>query len=617
MTNPTTLFDFFVDKKFVDNSKKFSCIQTAILRYYLTASTGKRLKGDKLLQEQIPKQIKKLKKIEVNSSFDVQFHLELIRKGGEMYGKTKRQMGHHVSYGKRFFNFVAESLAPIQLEVKKRDKNDVLSYTEAIMDKSEFCAAPKINSRKTIIQNQPELYLPELKNKYPLSGNLELYKISKLALDKIFKVISNYKKYRRKGNQKCREVSANRDAKNVLRFIGWYKQQYQLSIDEVEIEKIFPVISPYKYFTEYDLSCLSNKNFADMARKEWILKQNIKEKSRDFRRVLDEYLFDFLAKASVKTKNQYLQSLINFTYLLYKDITDVEENDNFQDISLVRSMKACKRDLNKGKQEKMDKVIPFIWSEIETVCERLREEANQDYEYSSREKNNKGPKLTKRLKALHLQDFLAIAFFCIMPPDRQRTFRELTFGETLKYGIRDVERNTFTDYKKLKSEEEAKYYIHLLPHQYKTGDTYGTYWHEIKNVNYKDGKCFYDYLNQWLFEGYRDELATAEETNAVFIRTRKGVAYGKGESEKEDGYFGKFIVNIFKRKTKFPLNSHALRTVFVTHINNLGLSEEERKAFAHMMHHDLKTANQTYNNQTSDEKMALALKLLDSLDTVI
>jgi hypothetical protein len=87
-----------------------------------------------------------------------------------------------------------------------------------------------------------------------------------------------------------------------------------------------------------------------------------------------------------------------------------------------------------------------------------------------------------------------------MPPDRQRTFRELTFGKTLKYGIRDEKRNTFTSYDKLKQEEEPKYYIHLLSHQYKTGDTYGTYWHEIKNVTYKDGKQFYDYLNQWLFE---------------------------------------------------------------------------------------------------------------------
>ena len=48
-----------------------------------------------------------------------------------------------------------------------------------------------------------------------------------------------------------------------------------------------------------------------------------------------------------------------------------------------------------------------------------------------------------------------------MPLDRQRTFRELTFGKTLKYGLRDKKRNIFIDYNNLEKVQIPKYYIHL------------------------------------------------------------------------------------------------------------------------------------------------------------
>ena len=614
VSNPTSLYNFFTDSKFVNSVDKFNCIQTAILRYYLTACTGKRLKNERLNQDAISKQIHKLKKIQVDSTFDINSHLELIKKGGEMYGKTKSQMKSHVSYGKRFFDFVDKSVNSNESQ-EQHNKDAILPLEEAIMDKSKWVKTPRKIGGKTILKNDPSLYLKELKAKYPNLSEEKIFQKAEYSLKNIFKTFDSFIEYRKKT---CRERTCNKELDSILRFIGWYKIDNNLSIEQLNIKEIIPVISPY---IEYKEEELNDDNFiTKVAKKEWVLKKRIKDKSKKFIFFLNKYLFEHKTNIKVSSKEIIVQSLIYFCRFLYKNITDVEENDDYQDISLINRLRVFNRDLAKiteikGKKEEN---VPFTWEEIELVCERLRKEANQNFEYHKLHKNNKGHKLTKRKKALHLQKFLVIAFFCVMPPDRQRTFRELTFGETLKYGIRD-KNNIFRSHETLEAEEIPKYYIHLLPHQYKTGKTYGTYWYEINNIEYEDNTRFYDYLNQWLFEGYRDELATVEKTNAVFIRTLEGVSFKSGDEGKdknEANCFGAFIKNIFQRKTKYPLNPHALRNIYVTHINNLGLPEETRKAIAYMMHHDLETANKTYNKQTPDEKIALGVDYLKQLHSV-
>ena len=607
---PTSLYDFFTDSKFINSVDKFSCIQTAILRYYLTAYTGKRLKSDRLNQGAISKQIQKLKKIQVDSTFDVDSHIELIKKGGEMYGKTKEGMKSHVSYGKRFFDFIYQSINSNQ-ERKEYDKDTILSYTEAIMDKSESYKKKRRKGKITFLKNDPNLYLKELKSKYQNLNEKDIFQKAQHNLERIFNTINSFVEYRKKT---CRRATYKKDVGDILRFMGWYKIENNLSIEQLDIKKIIPVISPY---IEYSDKELDDDNFiTKIAREEWILKKRIKDESKKFIAVLNKYLFEYKAHVSVRSKEMTVQSLIEFCRFLYKDITDLEENDNYQDISVINRLRVYNRDLPKTTKTKEEENIPFTWEEIEIVCERLRKEANQDFNYTKHNINNKGKKLTKKRKAVHIQKFLAIAFFCVMPPDRQRTFRDLTFGETLKYGIRG-KNNVFRSYETLEVGETPRYYIHLLPHQYKTGETYGTYWHEINNVQYEDGKRFYDYLDQWFFEGYRNELAKGK-TDSVFIGSKEGISYktrhkGKNNEDLDASHFGNYIKNIFLRLTKYPLNPHALRKIYITHLNNKNVSEEIRRAIAYMMHHDLETANKIYNKQTPDEKIALGVDYLKQL----
>lgn len=597
---PTSLYSFFVDSKFVKSTPKYNCIQTAILRYYLTAYTGKRLKTERLNDATIKKQVQKLKKIEVSSDFDIPSHLELIKKGGEMYGKTKTQMKSHVSYGKRFFEFVYSSVNSHSVNKQTKDSK-YFHYKEVIMDKSAW-VENRDNSNKTVyLKKDPNYYIPELKVKYPKLEKDKLYRIAKTNVDKNYKIINSYIEYK---SQTCTLFTVRNNVKKITRFLGWYKTFYKLSIDELDIYQIIPVINPHIEVPKD----LSNESLTDLAKKELILKSTIKAKVSEFMKAVNKFYSDYLKNSGKGNKREYVQALINLSCFLYKDITDTTEYSKFQDISLINQLRVFMTEISNLREIKKDKIIPFTWEEIEAVCERLRMEATPDRRYSSVRKNNKGGRLTKRQKALRLQDFLAIAFFVVMPPDRQRTIRELCFGETLKYGIRDARLNLFTDYKDLKEGEAPKYYIHLLPHQYKTGKTYGIYWHEINNVRYKDGTTFYDYLNKYLFEGYRDELAI-NKTNDLFIREKTRTSFKDGEYL--EIHFTAFIKNIFLRKTKYPLSPHRLRDIFITHINNQNLDENVRKSIAYMMHHDIQTADRAYNQQSSDEKMALAINYIN------
>jgi hypothetical protein len=155
------------------------------------------------------------------------------------------------------------------------------------------------------------------------------------------------------------------------------------------------------------------------------------------------------------------------------------------------------------------------------VLEKIRFEANL--------KTHKDGKYQRKrsllTQAKSLQRFVLLGLFALVPPSRQRVIRELELGRTLKYGI--FEHGRFIPFEKMANPSEAKYYVHLQPEDYKTGDSYGEWLGEFPNTEFPDGSKFYDYLNRWLFQCYQDansewhgmrELIAAPGVKTVFVR---------------------------------------------------------------------------------------------------
>lgn len=602
-----TLYEYFTSPEFQSSVSKINCINTSILRFYLAGVKEKKIQGKRLNKKQIENQLVKLKDISVDQSFDIEYHLSLVEKGCNMYGKnTKTQMKADISYARVFFEFVKNSMS-VSSQKEEDETESILPYRQAIMDKSMYKQKSCSVNRQIILQNEPLKFIDELKNKYPHLSQQQLVEKSTESLTQIFDTFNNFAEFR-KNEEKLRDRTINTNVDVLRRFFGWCKEELELTIDELSITKIIPVIDPY--INNYQDEDEFDDNFmTELAKKEWLLKSKINRNTKSFIKLLNRYFNTYMAETSTGAKVIVCNSLIALTKYLYYDITDEDEGDDYQDIKLINRLKAYRRNLEKDNCDEDDGIVPpFNREETIQVAMRLKKLADQNYEYNSGYKYNRGNKLSKFAKALHLQSFLVIGLMVFMPTDRSRTYRELTFGETLVYGIYDPETGNFTSYDQLAKEEvtKSKYYIHLLPHQYKTGKTYGEFWYQIENIDFGDGTFFYDYLNKWLFEGYRDELATAGKTNAVFIRARSGISFRDSNRSK----FGGYVRSIFLRLTKYNLSPHKLRTIFVTYINNLGLSDKERESIAYIMHHSKEMADKVYNKQTSREKMAIGIAFM-------
>jgi integrase len=165
---------------------------------------------------------------------------------------------------------------------------------------------------------------------------------------------------------------------------------------------------------------------------------------------------------------------------------------------------------------------------------------------------------------------------------------------------------------------EAKYYVHLQPEDYKTGDSYGEWLGEFPNTEFPDGSKFYDYLNRWLFQGYQDvngewhgmrELIAAPGVKTVFVRDNAGKSYTMTEMARK-------IRSIFIRWTRVPITPHDLRHLYRTYIDDpaTGATPEEKESAAYWMRHSSQMAAKTYSHLNNEQKLRAGGQMAERLN---
>lgn len=139
-----------------------------------------------------------------------------------------------------------------------------------------------------------------------------------------------------------------------------------------------------------------------------------------------------------------------------------------------------------------------------------------------------------------------------------------------------------------------------MPDDYKTGKTYKEYWGVMPNSEFGDGNKLYDYINQWINEGREYEQKCNH--NYFFRETR---TYKPMEAIS----WGNRIKAIFAQETGVPVTPKELRKMYVTHLNNIGASDAERRGARHAMHHSQKMQDGLYNCQDDFDKLAPIMEL--------
>jgi hypothetical protein len=299
---------------------------------------------------------------------------------------------------------------------------------------------------------------------------------------------------------------------------------------------------------------------------------------------------------------------------VYQYETDETMALEFEDIPLINRLRFFHKKFKINKSNTSNSSKNYLpWSDIIDVLEKLRFEADLE----TKKAKDKRAKRALSGRAGSLQKFVLLGFFVLVPPPRQRVVRELELGRTLKYGL--FEDGRFIPFENMAHPNEAKYYIHLQPEDYKTGDTYLEWLGEFPNVEFANGCKFYDYINRWLFQGYRDkesgewhgmrELMASAGERTVFVTEITGRPYN-------DKRMWQTITNIFVRWTGVSISPHDLRHIYRSYIEDpaTGAMEAELKSAAYWMRHSDQTAKTVYAHLNCEQKLQAGAQLSERLN---
>lgn len=494
--------------------------------------------------------------------------------------------------GYKFIKIVNEK------DTESQDIRRVRNKVPLTIDKSHI-EKPKNKAKEPITLSFN--YKDYLKNDETKTQNIEIKSIKKELnrIKKEFDIFNNFLK------KTMRNVTAESHLQRIKRILGWMYLHQDFTLNELTFTAIIEVVNTrinvfdFKQVEQYFIA----KGKAELESK----------KAAKYTKNILETFFENYNVDNRQTRILYIDSLVALAKYLYKDITDEDEADNYEDIAVVRILRVYRRKL--PKEAKKINQLYFTWEEVLKVRDAFKKDADTTHFYSHRKATDKKSARIEKIKrsqqaiAESLEKFLILCFFTVIPPDRARTIRELRIGKSLKQGIKDGD--TFIPFEKLNNPKLAKYYIHLNPEDYKTGDKYGEFWGELYNYSFDDGTKFYDYLDKWFHQGWRDILSERNKNypkhDYVFMRPRTTAPLNK------DGIYH-IVEWIFRSKTGIGLGPHKLRHIFRTYIDEIGVSPTESASVASWMHHSEEVAKGVYTISELNKKLRPGFELMQKIN---
>jgi hypothetical protein len=393
--------------------------------------------------------------------------------------------------------------------------------------------------------------------------------------------------------ESLREVSADQHLNNVLQLLGWFHRVEGVPLADLRLETLVP-------FVELRPSIEDTDSTDQLVLKSWLAEEKAKRVAGEIEENARKHLhwrdsrIPGNPKLSPSSKLSIIGACIVVAKYVYRSQTNQDDTDNFGDIPAVRRLRKLSRELTKQRKNTPNvvphdaKMVP--WTELLKAVEQyLRVEADL-------ERYSDGSKRSQRARGGSMQRFLLSSFMTIMPPDRQRTYRELVEGKTLVQG--QLNGSGFTPRNRMADPENAKWYIQLEPSDYKTGSTYGPWLGEVPNVHYPDGKTFYGYIDEW-----RHHWRQVFAPNHQYFFTQPNGKPFTAISLKD------LIRKAFYRLLGVPITPHIFRSMFITYLYEQQVSGHVLDSAALAMHHSRRMQAESYNRQEQSDKLLPSLTL--------
>ena len=571
MSNLGFLYQKYVDKN-INNRQFIANLNTAFVRYTLPGL------GFVIPERSINRLHKK--DIELAIEFASQFAIDkntltqLSKAQETTLSATKTTLTNKRQQKKnlgRFIEYIAKAQKVNKLPTKRKKRPPKIEDTIIDLSYIENSKLRKKKKQKIALSFEPQNYPGDIKS-------------NKKELQRIQEEIDNLDIFLSTIQGSCHTTEGN--IRMVKTLLGWLYIKEQ-SLTKVSLSKLVPICNIYPDSLKLNL----HEYFIAKGEKE----QKAKEIAKNTILFLKNFFIEYDIPKKT-TKALYIAVLVNIAKYNYRNITDEDENGNYEDISVIRRLRIFRKRIPDD-PPKIEVPLPK-WEIVIECLEELRRRANL-------KRASSGTYRTKSAIATSLQRFLILGMFTIMPPSRQRVIRELRIGETFKRG--KDKNGVFIPLEQLDCPEEASYYIHLQPEDYKTGDKYGEWFGRIPNEKFNDGTTFYQYLDKWIDGGFRDELLKDKTHNYLFLQDEASKPLDSSSMKSK-------IENIFFSLTKQRVCPHKLRTIFRTYLEDKGASQQQLKSASYWMRHDPETGQKVYTKQTLENKLKPALELIGEIN---
>jgi hypothetical protein len=592
-----TLLNVFENFENSCDTKQISLCQSALFRFTLPGLGGRKPSGSRLTSKERDTGRKTLDSISITAETEERLR-EAQKQTFILLNIPKERQRQPRFYLNQFIEWAIKNEFFPSFDLPEENKEST-SYAKKIY---QVKATNRVGTpKKFIFSFEPNNYANEPLNIEQIQHHL----------NRIKEELTRFENYQITIPQN-RAITIKKYIRVLQLILGWLYRERNIPLAELSLNKLVPLVELNPRMSEFSND--ENPWLSQIIAKAKALEQ-IKDKAH--------YLVDLMMKffswlnhpPLYRTKQSYVDALIAYSKYVYQNETDKTMALNFEDIPIVNRLKVFHRELKTGKKHTSsnlnNKYLP--WSDVINVLEKLKFEANLE----TRKKGARRVKYSLLSRAKSLQNFVLLGFFTLVPPPRQRVVRELELGRTLKYGL--FENGRFLPVGRMANSSEAKYYIHLQPEDYKTGDSYGEWLGEFPNVEFGDGSKFYDYVNRWLFQGYQDKesgkwhgmrdlVASAGEKTVFVTSTAK--------RSHDETSMCKVVKRIFVRWTGVSISPHDLRKLYRTYIDNpeTGTSTEERESAAFWMRHSSEMAKEVYSHLNCEQKLQLGAQMSERLN---
>ncbi len=286
-------------------------------------------------------------------------------------------------------------------------------------------------------------------------------------------------------------------------------------------------------------------------------------------------------QVSFGTQRFQLEADIDVAKFLYRDETDRFKGLPYSDVPVIVLLRKLRQKLKqkaKGEPPVADMSLKWLdWDAFVRFVQQLEVECLPYY--------NSGLPRTLSAIARSVRRYLICALLCYLPPDRQRTLRELEVGKTLLQG-------GFRSDGFFQPSDSGQWYIWLGKGEYKTAATYGQSMKQIPAL-------LVPTLEDWL-----DRLRAVFKPTHNFVFTQEnGKPYTKAST------LSAIIRHASYRLTGQLLHSHLIRHMLVTYLKRLKVAPVLLQNVALAMHHSAET-QKDYDERSVLEQVSLAQQLV-------